>query len=76
MTDKTLVSKIDNEAGELERTIAQILGVSADTDVTVSAFLLDNDGRVTRQLVRFDAVGKITSSAASRVGLQITNEGN
>ncbi len=55
LTNDTLVSKIDDSVGELEAAVAEVLGYATDEDITESAFLIDNSGRLTKPLVRQEA---------------------
>lgn len=50
-TDGTVASTIDNVFGALESAIADILGITVDTDVTASALSANNAGQITKALV-------------------------
>jgi hypothetical protein len=52
MTDATIVSAVDNHVGDIEGAICDILGITINSDVTESHFLLNNAGQITKALIR------------------------
>ena len=59
MTNSTAGNQIDDKFGEMELSLADILGVTPDVDITESHFLLDNSGRITKALLRQKAAGPV-----------------
>lgn len=77
LTNNTLVSQVDDLIGSLETDLADILGFTLNTNITASAFSIDNSGRITKALIQqvptseqFGGVGDTYSL------LQITNSTN
>jgi hypothetical protein len=59
LSNLTLGTAIDDKIGELEGVICDILGITIDTDVTASAFSLNNSGQITKALVAQRAAGPV-----------------
>lgn len=54
-----LGNTIPAKLGTLESALCDIFGYTADTDITESAFLLDNSGNMTKALIRQVAAGPV-----------------
>ncbi len=59
LSNATLGTAIDDRIGELEAALCDILGITIDTDVTASAFSLNNSGQITKALVAQRAAGPV-----------------
>ena len=57
MTNDTLGVNIDDNVGDLEKAICDILGLTVDSDVTASALGLSNAGKITKTLLEQVAAG-------------------
>lgn len=68
MTDATLVVSIDDEMGNFESSLADILGYTTNTDIVTSAMLVDNSGRVTSPL--------LASASTGAIGLRMRDTSN
>lgn len=59
MTNDTIGFNIDNEVGNLEKALCDILGFTEDVDVTESPLGCDNSGRLTKALLLQKAAGPV-----------------